>query len=78
MDYGKVRIFDSSEENNLTRGIRIRLFLKIICDSNGQHRYHYRRNHLRILAELHSVLYYEGNNDTERFLCNMTGYDTCI
>ena len=26
MDYGKVRIFDSSEENNLTRGIRIRFF----------------------------------------------------
>ena len=53
MNYGKVRIFDSSEENDLTRDIPIRLFLKNICDSNGQHRYHCRRNHPRILAEPH-------------------------
>ena len=30
MDYGKSRMFDSSGENNLTRGIPIRLFSKII------------------------------------------------
>ena len=45
MDYGKARIFDSSGENNLTRGIPIRLFSKIIFDSNGQPRYHCRKNH---------------------------------
>ena len=28
MDYSKARIFDSSRENNLTRGIPIRLFSK--------------------------------------------------
>ena len=45
MDYGLAYLFDSSGENNLTRGIPIRLFSKIICDSNGQPRYHCRRNH---------------------------------
>ena len=56
MDYGKARIFDSSGENNLTRGIPIRLFSKIICDSNDQPRYHCRRNHPRILVEPHLFL----------------------
>ena len=77
MDYGKARIFDSSKENNLTRGIPIRLFSKIICDSNGQPRYHCRRNHTRILTEPHLFLYYGGNNDTQRLLCNRTGNDAC-
>ena len=78
MDYGLAHLFDSSGENTLTRGIPIRLFSKIICDSNSQPRYHCRRNHPRILAEPHSSLYYGGNNDTQRLLCNRTGYDTCI
>ena len=77
MNFGKLRIFDSSGENNLTRGIPIRLVSKIICNSNGQPRYHCRRNHLRILAEPHSLLYYGGNKDTQRLLCNRTVYDTC-
>ena len=77
MNYGKTRILDSSGENNLIRGIPISLFSKIICDSNGQPRYHCRRHHPRLLAELHSFLYYGGNNDTQRLLCNMAGYDTC-
>ena len=77
MNFGKLRIFDSSGENNLTRGIPIRIYSKIICDSNGQPRYHPRRNHPRILAEPHSFLYYGGNNDTQRLLCNRTGYETC-
>ena len=54
INFGKLRIFDSSGENNLTRGIPIRLFSKIICDTNGQPRYRSRRNHPRILAEPHS------------------------
>ena len=78
MDYGVAHLFYSSGENNLTRGISIRLFSKIICDSNGQPRNHCRRNHPRILAEPHSFLYYGGNNDTQRLLCNRTGYDTCM
>ena len=72
MDYGKAQIFDSYGENNLIRGIPIRLFSKIICDSNDQPRYHCRRNHPRILVEPHSYLYYGGNNDTQRYLCNRT------
>ena len=73
----KARIFDSSGENDLTRGIPIPLVSKIICDSSGQPRYHCRRNHPRILVEPRSFLYYGGNNDTQRLLCNRTGYDTC-
>ena len=61
MDYGKARIFDSSGENKLTRGVPILLFSKIICDSNGQHRYHCWKNHPRILVESYSFLYYGGN-----------------
>ena len=53
MDYEKARVFDISGTNMLTRGIPIRLFSKITCDSNGQPRYHCRRNHPRILAEPH-------------------------
>ena len=78
MNFGKQRIFDSSGENNLTRGIPIRLFSKIICDTNGQPRYHSRRNHPRILAEPHSFLYFGGYNDTQRLLSNRTGYETCM
>ena len=33
--------------------IPIRLFSKLICDTNGQPRHHSRRNHSRILAEPH-------------------------
>ena len=78
MNFGKLRIFDSSGENNLTRGIPIRIFSKIICDSNGQPRYHSRRSHPIILAEPHFFLYYEDNNDTQRLLCNRTWYETCM
>ena len=70
MNFGKLRIFDSSGENNLTRGI--------ICDTNGQPRYDSRKNHPRILAEPHSFLYYGVNNDTQRLLSNMKGYETCM
>ena len=54
------------------------MFSKIICDSNGQPRYHCRKNHPKILAEPYSFLYYGGNNDTQRLLCNMTEYDICM
>ena len=67
-----------SGENNVPRCIPICLFSKIICDSNGQSRYHCKRNHPRIIAESHSFLYYGGNNDTQFLLCNRTGYDTCM
>ena len=53
MKFGKLRIFDKSGENNLTRGIAIRLYGSIICDINGQLRYYVRRNHLRILQQPH-------------------------
>ena len=66
-----------SGENNVPRCIPICLFSKIICDSNGQSRYHCKRNHPRILSELHSFLYYGGNIDTRRLLVNRKGYDTC-
>ena len=52
--------------------------LKIICDSNGQPWYHCRRNHTRILGEPHYFLYYGGNNDTQRKLCNGPGYDAYL
>ena len=48
MKFGKLRIFDKSGENNLTRGIAIRLYDSIICDINEQPRLHTRRNHARI------------------------------
>ena len=32
----------------------------------------------RILVESHFFLYYGGNNDTQRLLCNRIGYDTCM
>ena len=78
MKFGKLRIFDKSGENNLTRGIAIRLQGSIICDLNGQPRFHARRNHPRLLQQPHSFLYYGGNNDTQRLLCNRTGYKTCM
>ena len=78
MKFGKLRIFDKSGENNLTRGIAIRLCGAIICDINGLPRFHARRNHPRILQQPHSFLYYGGNNDTQRLLCNRTGYITCM
>ena len=65
MIYDKLRIFDSSGENNLTRVIPIRFFLKHLCDTIGQPRYYSRRNHPRILAEPRSFLYYGGNNNTK-------------
>ena len=43
--FGKLWIFDSFRENSLTRGIPIRLFPKIIRNSNSQPRYHCRRIH---------------------------------
>ena len=43
MNYVKARIFDSFGENNLTRYIPIRLFSKILCDSNSQPHYHCRK-----------------------------------
>ena len=64
MDYEKENTFDSFGEIFLTRGILIPLFSKNIRKSNGQRRYYCTRNHPRILAEPHSFLYYEGNNDT--------------
>ena len=78
MKFGKLRIFDKSGENNITRGITIRLYGSIICDINGQPRFHARRNHPRILQQPHSFLYYAGNNDTQRLLSNRTGYVTCM
>ena len=78
MNFGKLQIFDSSGENNLTSGIPIRFFSKIICDSNGQPRYHSRRNHPRILVEPHSFLHYGGNNDTQRLLVTWHNNETCI
>ena len=77
MKFGKLRIFDKSGENNLTRGIAIRSYGSIICDINGQPRFHARRNHPRILQQPHTFLYYGGNNDTQRLLSNRTGYETC-
>ena len=56
----------------------MRLYGSIICDINGQPRFHARRNHPRILQQPHSFLYYEGNNDTQRLLSNRTGYLTCM
>ena len=53
------------------------MFSKNICDSNGQPRYRCRKKHPRILVEPRSFLYYGGNNDTQRLLCNRKGYDTC-
>ena len=79
MDYGKARIFDSSGENTLTRGILIRLFSKIICDTNGQHRCHSRRNHPRILGEPHTFYITKvimTHNDY--LVTNRTGYETCM
>ena len=51
MNFDTLRIFDSSGENNLTRGIPIRFFSKITCDNNSQPRYLFRSNHPRIVAE---------------------------
>ena len=73
-----LRIFYSSGENNLTRRIPIRLFSKIICDSNGQPRYYCRIIHSIILSEPHFILSYGGNNNTHRLLCIKIGYDTCM
>ena len=76
--FGKLRIFDKSGENNLTRGINIRLHDSIICDNNGQPRFDASRNHPKILQQPHSFLYYRGNNNTQRLLSNRTGYVTCM
>ena len=48
MRFGKLRIFDKSGENNLTRCIAIRLYDSIICDINEQPRLHARGNYPRI------------------------------
>ena len=72
------RIFDKSGENNITRGIAIRLYGSIIYDINGQPRFRTRRNHLIILQQSHSFLYYRSNNDTQRLLSNRTSYVTCM
>ena len=78
MKFGKLQIFNKSGENNLTRGIDIRLYVSIRCDINEQPRFRARRNHPRILQQSQSFLYYGGNNDTQRLLSNRTGYVTCI
>ena len=51
MKFGKQRFFDKSGENNLTRGIAIRLCGSIICAINGQPRFHANLNHSRILQQ---------------------------
>ena len=78
MKFRKLRIFDKSGKNNLTRDISIRLCGSIICDMNRKSRFHARRNHPRILQYPHYFLYYRGNNDTQRLLSNRTSYVTCM
>ena len=69
MKFGKLQFFDKSGDNNLT--------VSIICDINGQPRFHARRNHPSILQQPHSFLYNGNNNDTQRLLSKRTGYVTC-
>ena len=47
--FGKVRMFDSSKKNNLTRDIPIRFSTNIIYDVNVQLRYHARKKDPSIL-----------------------------
>ena len=57
MKFRKLRIFDKSGKNNLTRDISIRLCGSIICDMNRKSRFHARRNHPRILQYPHYLHY---------------------
>ncbi len=74
--FGKALKFDSSGENNLTRGIPPQMHPCITFDKNGQPRYLARRNHPRILQQPYSFTWYGANNDTQQMLINATSQST--
>ena len=76
MGYGNKLTFDSSGENNLTRGIPPRKEPCLNFDTNGQPKFIARRNHPRVLQEPYSFPFYGANNDIQHLLVNSSSGST--
>ena len=76
MGYGDKLTFDSSGENNLTRGIPPRKNPCLSFDKNGQPKFIARRNHPRVLQEPYSFPFYGANNDIQHLLVNSSSDST--
>lgn len=74
--FGRALKYDSSGENNLTRGIAPQMNPSLNFDKNGQPKYVARRNHPRVLQQPYSFPWYGANNDTQHILVNATSTST--
>jgi hypothetical protein len=70
LGYGDKLEFDTSGENNLTRGIEPVHSPYISFDKNGQTTFFARRNHPWVLHQLHGFSYFGANNDMVILLIN--------
>ena len=68
--------FDSSGENNITRGMPPKYFTSIEFYKNGLPCFISRRNHLHVLRQPYDFPWYVTNNDTKQLLINSTGTET--
>ena len=76
MGFGDKLTFDSSGENNLTRGIPPRQDSCIEFDKNGQPKFIARRNHPRVLQQPYSFPFFGANNDIQHLLVNSSSEST--
>ena len=73
MGFGRALIFDSSGENNITRGIKPVCKCEIHFDKNQQPKFIATRNHPRVLQAPYVFHLYGANNDTQYLLVNDLG-----
>ena len=76
MGFGKALTYDTSGENNRTRGKKFEPHSSIDFDGNGFPKYIAARNHPRILQEPYVNNYYVANNDLQVLLINSKGQET--
>ena len=73
MHFGRALKFDSSGENNITRGIKFNQSPTIEFDKNYQPRFYARRNHPRIVQSPYLFHFYGANCDSQPLLVNQNG-----
>jgi hypothetical protein len=76
MRFGEPFKFDTSGENNLTRGVESNIEPSLAFDPNGMPRFVARRNHPRIIQQPYAFFFYGANNDIQILMNNATGKET--